>query len=48
MEQLRALLRTSGCYSLENAKHMIMETGGQVSLSTYNDEDDTLSLLLVR
>lgn len=47
MEQLRALLRTSGCYSLENAKHMIMETGGQVSLTTYNDEDDTLSLLLV-
>lgn len=47
MEQLRALLRSSGCYSLKNAKHMIMETGGQVSLTTYNDKDDTLSLLLV-
>lgn len=47
MEQLRALLHTSGCYSLKNAKHMIMETGGQVSLTTYNDKEDTLSLLLV-
>lgn len=47
MEQLRALLRTSGCYSLQNAKHMIMETGGQVSLTTYDEDEVTLSLLLV-
>lgn len=47
MEQLRALLRTSGCYSLKNAKHMIMETGGQVSLTTYDQDEVTLSLLLV-
>ncbi|MRI86344.1 DUF421 domain-containing protein [Aerococcaceae bacterium WS4759] len=47
MEQLRALLRTSGCYSLKNAKHMIMETGGQISLTTFDNQDETLSLLLI-
>ena len=47
MEQLRALLRTSGCYSLKNAKHMIMETGGQISLTTFDSQDETLSLLLI-
>lgn len=47
MEQLRALLRTSGCYSLQNAQHMIMETGGKISLTTFDDQDETLSLLLI-
>lgn len=47
MEQLRALLRTSGCYSLQNAKHMIMETGGQISLTTFDDQDESLTLLLI-
>ena len=47
MEQLRALLRTSGCYSLKNAKHMIMETGGQISLTTFDDQDESLTLLLI-
>lgn len=47
MEQLRALLRTSGCYSLQNAQHMIMETGGQISLTTFDSQDETLSLLLI-
>ena len=47
MEQLRALLRTSGCYSLQNAQHMIMETGGQISLTTFDDQDESLTLLLI-
>lgn len=47
MEQLRALLRMQGCYSLKNAEHMIMETGGQVSLTTYDQNDQTITLLLV-
>lgn len=47
MEQLRSLLRVQGCYSLKNAQHMIMETGGQVSLTTYDQNDQTLTLLLV-
>ena len=47
MEQLRALLRTSGCYSLQNVQHMIMETGGQISLTTFDSQDETLSLLLI-
>lgn len=47
MEQLRALLRMQGCYSLKNAEHMIMETGGQVSLTTYDQDDQTITLLLV-
>lgn len=47
MEQLRALIRTSGCYSLQNAQHMIMETGGQISLTTFDSQDETLSLLLI-
>ena len=47
MEQLRALLRIQGCYSLKNAEHMIMETRGQVSLTTYDQEDQTITLLLV-
>ena len=47
MEQLRVLLRTSGCYSLQNVQHMIMETGGQISLTTFDSQDETLSLLLI-
>lgn len=47
MEQLRSLLRIQGCHSLKNAEHMIMETGGQVSLTTYDQNDQTLTLLLV-
>lgn len=47
MEQLRGLLRVEGCYSLKNAQHMILETGGQVSLTTYDQDDQTMTLLLV-
>ena len=30
MEQLRAILRQQECFSLENAKHVILENAGQM------------------
>ena len=44
MEQLRAILRQQECFSLENAKHVILENAGQMRKS---DDDKALSILLV-
>lgn len=47
MEQLRAMLRQEQCFSLENAKHVILETAGQISVIAKSEEDKTMTLLLV-
>ncbi len=47
MEQLRAILRQQECFSLENAKHVILENAGQMSVLKKSDDDKALSILLV-
>lgn len=47
MEQLRALLRSQDCFSLEEAKHVILETGGEVSVMKNADVESVLTFLLV-
>lgn len=47
LEQLRGLMRVQGCFSLKNCQHMILETGGQISLTLYDQEDMTVSLFVV-
>lgn len=47
MEQLRGLMRMQGCYSLENAVHVILETGGQVSVVMEDSEDKVVPVLVV-
>ncbi|MCY7731682.1 DUF421 domain-containing protein [Aerococcus urinaeequi] len=47
MEQLRSMLRQQQCFSLENAKHVILESAGQVSVLKKSQEDSYISLMLV-
>lgn len=47
MEQLRTLLRTQNCFSLKEAKHAILETGGEVSVMKKEGVDAELSTLLI-
>lgn len=47
MEQLRTMLRQQQCFSLENAKHAILENAGQVSVLKKSDEDKAMTLLLI-
>lgn len=47
MEQLRALLRTSSCFSLQEAKHAILETGGEISVMKNEEAVSALSVLLI-
>lgn len=47
MEQLRTLLRNQDCFSLKEAKHAILETGGEISVMKKEDEDSVLSVLLI-
>lgn len=47
MEQLRAMLRQQECFSLENAKHVILENAGQVSLIKESEEDKVMTLMFV-
>lgn len=47
MEQLRELARQHQCFSLENAKHIILENAGQVSVITHSSGDKVLSIMLV-
>ena len=46
MEQLRAILRQQECFSLENAKHVILENAGQMSVLKKSDDDKALSIVL--
>lgn len=47
MEQLKTMLRQQKCFSLENAKHVILESAGQVSVLKNSQEDSYISLMLV-
>lgn len=47
MEQLRALLRSQNCFSLEEASYVILETGGEVSVMKKNDAESVMSVLLI-
>ena len=47
MEQLRIMLRQQQCFSLENAKHVILESAGQVSVLKKSQEDNHIALMLV-
>ncbi|MBM6613342.1 DUF421 domain-containing protein [Desemzia sp. RIT804] len=47
MEQLRALLRNQDCFSLKEAKHVILETGGEVSVMKNTEVESVLTILLI-
>lgn len=47
MEQLRTMLRQHQCFSLENAKHTVLENAGQISVLKKSEEDKVMSLMLV-
>lgn len=47
MEQLREMSRQHQCFSIANAKHIILENAGQISLVPHSDEDKVLSIMLV-
>lgn len=47
MEQLRTMLRQQQCFSLENAKHVILESAGQLSVLKKSQEDNHIALMLV-
>ena len=47
IEQLRTMLRQQQCFSLENAKHVILESAGQVSVLKKSQEDSYISSMLV-
>lgn len=47
MEQLRALLRSQNCFSLEEASYVILETGGEVSVMKNSDVESVLTVLLI-
>lgn len=47
MEQLRTMSRQQQCFSLENAKHVVLENAGQISVIVHSTEDKVLSIMLV-
>lgn len=47
MEQLRTMMRQQNCFSLQEAKHMILETGGTISVMKNEKEDTILTILLI-
>lgn len=47
MQQLRQMLRSSSCFSLQNADTLIIENGGSISLTKKDDNDDILAYLLI-
>lgn len=47
MEQLRTMLRQQQCFSLENAKHVVLENAGQISILKQSDENKVMTFLLV-
>lgn len=46
-EQLRALLRTSDCYSLKNAKNVFLETGGQFNVIKFDEDDKDFAVMVI-
>ncbi len=47
MEQLRTMMRQQNCFSLQEAKHVILETGGTISVMKNEKEDTILTILLI-
>ncbi|WP_412990280.1 DUF421 domain-containing protein [Pediococcus siamensis] len=47
MEQLREMARQNQCFSLENARHIILENAGQVSMIVKSEKDKVLAIMLV-
>ena len=47
LEQIRILLRKSGCFSLRKVKHLVLEIDGSISILTHPDIKDSLSYLLI-
>lgn len=47
MEQLRTMLRQQQCFSVENARHVVLENAGQISLVKESDEDKVMSIMVV-
>lgn len=47
LEQLRSLLRSQNCFSLKEAKYVILETSGEVSVMKNKDVRSTLAVLLI-
>ena len=43
---MRAILRQSEWYLLENAKHAVLENTGQVSVIKESDDDKAMTILL--
>lgn len=47
MEQLRTLLRQQQCFSVENAKHVVLENAGHISLIKESDDDKVMSIMVI-
>lgn len=47
LEQLRSLLRSQDCFSLKEAKYVILETSGEVSVMKNEEVRSTLADLLI-
>ena len=47
MEQLRTMLRQQQCFSLANAKYVVLENAGQISVLTHSEDEQTLAIMLV-
>lgn len=47
MEQLRTMLRQQQCFSVENARHVVLENAGQISLVKESDEDKVMFIMVV-
>jgi len=47
MEQLRAMLRQDGCFSVKNARHVVLEAAGQINVAVKSEEDKSLSFLII-
>lgn len=47
LEQLRTMLRQQQCFSVENARHVVLENAGQVSLIKESDDDKVMSIMVI-
>jgi uncharacterized membrane protein YcaP (DUF421 family) len=47
MEQLRSILRKNNCFSLKQAKYLVLECGGEVSLLKYDNISNPFTFLLI-
>lgn len=47
LEQLRTMLRQQQCFSVENARHVVLENAGQISLIKESDEDKVMSIMVI-